>query len=143
MRKLMFVCTGNTCRSPMAEYILKDLLKKEGIEDVKVTSSGLSAAENGVMNPNAKTALKNLGITVRKFQSKKADGELCRKQDAVICMTNAQKRYFVGFKNIFSIDELTALGDIADPYGGDEKIYALCAENIRKACEKIVELLKK
>ena len=58
-------------------------------------------------------------------------------------MTDEQKKYFVGFKNVYSMNELTALGEIEDPYGGDEKTYEKTAEKLKISCEKILELLKK
>lgn len=140
MKKIMFVCTGNTCRSPMAEYILKDLLKKEGIEDIKVTSAGIMCEEEGI-NPKAKNALKNHGITVRRNKTHPATADLCRKQNAIICMTQAHKNKFVGFSNVYTVDELTGLGDIPDPFGKDQSAYDECAKTIMKACVKIKELL--
>lgn len=143
MIKIMFVCTGNTCRSPMAEYLLKDLIKKADVKDVKVTSAGLCADENDKINPEAVRALKKYSIIVRRFKPKKADAELCGKQNAVICMTEKHKSYFVGFKNVYTLDELTGCGEIPDPYGLGTAAYEACAEKLASACEKIFELLTK
>ncbi len=79
--KLMFVCHGNICRSPMAEFIMKDLLKKEGITSVQVASSATSTEEiyNGVGNPvypPAKAELARHGLSCegkRAVQLKRAD----------------------------------------------------------------------
>ena len=81
MIKIMFVCHGNICRSPMAEFIMKDLLKREGITSVEVASSATSTEEifNGVGNPvypPAKAELARRGLSCegkRAVQLKAAD----------------------------------------------------------------------
>lgn len=141
MQKIMFVCTGNTCRSPIAEYLLKNQLKKAEITDIKVTSAGLSACETDSINPKSVVALKGEGIIVRRFKPKRATEDLVRKQNAVICMTEAHKRYFVGFKNVYTVDELTGVGEIVDPYGLGQEDYNNCLKQLKTACEIIFRLL--
>lgn len=143
MKKVMFVCTGNTCRSPMAEYFLKDFIKKAEITDIKVTSAGLKAEEGSVVCKKATTALKAYGIVVRRFKPKRTTTELCAKQNAIICMTQNQKKYFVGFNNVYTVDELTGVGEILDPYGQSQQVYDDCAKQLKVACEKIFKLLIK
>lgn len=141
MIKITFVCTGNTCRSAMAECIFKQILKDNSIEGVKVSSAGLSVSETK-MNEFARKALNKIGIKPRRFLPKQLTAKAACANDAIICMTEAQKSEFVGFDNVYSIDELTGLGDVPDPYGRGEEAYEAAARTIYGACLKIFELLE-
>ena len=63
----LFVCTGNTCRSPMAEMLLRHKLKKNKIKWWDVSSCGIAAEVGGSMSPNSVAALAEVGIKVDKF----------------------------------------------------------------------------
>ena len=60
--KIMFVCTGNTCRSPMAHAFMLDLLAKHNIDDVEVDSAGLYCEEGMPISENSKKALEHYDI---------------------------------------------------------------------------------
>lgn len=141
MKKIMFVCTGNTCRSAMAEQLFKKMLKEEGMNDVKVCSCGLNVTETA-MSDNAKKALHNLGVVVRRFKPKQFDESLAKKQNAVICMTRAHKEKILNVANIYTIAELTGLQDIPDPYGAPQEVYDAVLGVIAKSLKIIINLLK-
>ena len=141
MKRIMFVCTGNTCRSAMAECILKDLVKKSGSEGIRVSSAGLCVTET-TMNPLAGKALNEIGIKPGRFVPKNADLKTLGRQNAVICMTKSHKNALTGFSNVYTVDELTGLGDIPDPYGKDERAYSQTAEVLLNACRILLKLIK-
>lgn len=88
MKKIMFVCLGNICRSPMAEYIFKDIVKKRGKEkDFYITSAGTSAEEQGhFMYPDTVEMLKVHNIPYGDHSAKQLKPEDYEKYDYIIGM---------------------------------------------------------
>ena len=97
MFRIMFVCHGNICRSPMAEIILKNKLKLAGVKGIRVSSAGLSAIDGQKMSENSQKALKLLGCKPYGFKSKQLTKKMVLSADVTICMTESHKRALVGF----------------------------------------------
>lgn len=142
--KIMFVCTGNTCRSPMAEYVMKCLLKRRGYTGIEVSSSGLFANEGRPMSANSVKALEYLHIDYNgEHRARRFTGDMTKEYDLILTVTQDHKDYIpVRLDNLFSIREYVGVSDIGDPYGQDEKAYILSAQAILRAVEKIIEKLE-
>ncbi len=99
MIKILFICWGNICRSPMAEFIMKDLVEKAGVSDRFAIASGATSDEeiwNGVGNPvypPAKEVLRAHGISCEGKQARQISQEDYEKYDLLICMEPVNVRY--------------------------------------------------
>lgn len=91
MKKIVFVCLGNICRSPMAEFVMKDLVKKANLEkEFFITSAGTSGEHDGEnMHYGTQNKLKSLNIKYQNFTSKKLTQALCDESDFLITMDNS------------------------------------------------------
>lgn len=138
MIKICFVCTGNTCRSVMAERLMKKYLKDNGINDVKVSSKGLYATGENI-NENAKIVLKKfkaLSSNRKSVKLNKIDKE------TLYIVMEEQMIDKIGSKNVLSMRQIMG-NDVIDPYGQSEEVYYKTAEQLIKANEKIIHQICK
>lgn len=143
--KILFVCLGNICRSPMAEMIFKDLVHKRGLDQYfLISSAGISDEEKGNdIYPLAKRKLLEKGITVEKRRARKITQDDMRNYDFIIVMEKYQgdkilKDYFVKEKlKVRCLNEK----DIDDPWysGNFEEAF----QDILTGCEKLLKELEK
>lgn len=142
MKTILFVCTGNTCRSPMAEVLCNKLLSDAGVSDIKALSAGLAAAEGAPASQNAICAVRELSVDLSAHVSRQVTREMIDGCDAVYAMTCSHAAML---KKAFpeSAEKISVLGDgIPDPYGGDIEVYRSCRDSILKALKKIKEQVK-
>ena len=151
--KIMFVCHGNICRSPMAEFIFKDLAEKQGIADRFVVSSSATSTEeiwNGIGNPvypPAKEELKKHGLSCngkRAVQLKKSDYD---KYDLFIGMDSANIRNML---RIFGgdpdgkvrklMDYTDRGGDVADPWYS--RRFDVAYRDIEEGCTALLKAVE-
>ena len=132
MIKIVFVCTGNTCRSIMAERILKNLIKQE--ESIKVYSRGIFASGENI-SPLAKRVLKLHRISSANRKSVKL-GKI-DKNTLYVVMNNQMKK-FVPNARVISFEDLIGQ-EIADPYGGTEQDYQHAFDQLFKGITILFE----
>ena len=148
MTRVLFVCTGNTCRSPMAAAAFRHLGAARGVE-VAAESAGLAAGNGEPMSPQAEFALRLRGVrTDGSHRSQPLTKELVDAADVVAVMTQghlkaAQGRYPAAAGKMrllmsFSAESAgKAAPDVADPFGGDSETYVRCLEMMWPALEQI------
>ncbi|HEY8909480.1 MAG TPA: low molecular weight protein arginine phosphatase [Desulfosporosinus sp.] len=132
--KLLFICTGNTCRSPMAEGLAREMFG----EAIEVSSAGMEAWEGEPASSHALKVLLEQNLDLSKHRSRRISSELLADADWIIPMTKAQeaglRRFFPQF-----VHKTRCLGDwgdnnreIQDPWGGSLEAYRQTAQEINE-----------
>lgn len=135
-KKIIFVCTGNTCRSPMAEILLKNKLEQLGIGGFEILSAGIAAKSGDTINPLSKRALEEKGLSCGEFASTLLTEKILTDSFAIVCMTEKQRELLMDMRwnalrkkgaeeienNVYSFSEISGY-EIYDPYGKGYDCY--------------------
>lgn len=138
--KIIFVCTGNTCRSPMAEGILKNLAP-----DLMVESRGIFVSPGTTTSGLTKKLLKERLDLELDHPARQISDEDCQSSDLILTMTQAQADFIRNLgecTQVYTLPEfIQEAGDIPDPFGGPpaayERTYDVLMRLIKRALEKI------
>lgn len=150
---ILLVCTGNTCRSSMAEGIFKHLLKEAGKDSINVSSAGISAFEGDEANAKAIFVLNKKGIDILNHRARQLTREIIHNSDLILTMTNSHKKMILNavpeYSNkVYTLKEYALIVnneetegknlDIADPFGLDYNVYENVAAEIENQLKKII-----
>ncbi len=143
--KILFVCSANACRSPMAEGIARKLLADHGVANVKVDSAGLDAMEGSPATEEAIEVMKAKGVDLTSHRSKPFNAKLGKK-DMVLTMTRSQKERILArhpslVGRVFMLEEYAKNRplDIPDPYKGQAG-YEETADEIESSVRLVLGL---
>ncbi|MCM3411546.1 low molecular weight protein arginine phosphatase [Metabacillus litoralis] len=149
MTNVLFVCTGNTCRSPMAEALLNHL---KNSDNISVKSAGVFAFDGSTASPNAIEALKEKGITCE-HQSSSLTKDLVEWATIILTMTNQHKQSVIdqhpyAGRKTFTLSEYVSdqdgeKRDISDPFGGPLPMYRQTLSDLEELISKLVDKLNK
>ena len=141
--RLLFVCTGNTCRSPMASAYVSAELRRRGRSDIAVRSAGLAACAGAPASPAAIEVMARSGIDLTGFRSTRLSAPLLDESDRVVCMTGGHCRAVAALlpEGASKVSTLLPGADVPDPFGGSVETYEAVWRIMRPALDHLLDQL--
>ena len=138
--KLIFVCTDNTCMSPIAETIFRNANHEL---DLEVSSRGLVVLFPEPVNPKAETVLATHGLIMNNHTARQFKAEEVDEQTLILTMSTVQKRrlaidFFIN-DNVYTLPEFAGIhGDVDDPYGKSAEAYEECYTKLYDLMQNVI-----
>ena len=139
MKTILFVCTGNTCRSPMAACLMNALAQSRGRE-VQALSAGLAPWPGAPASEGAKRSMERRGLSLDGHRAQPVTPQLLHQADLVVGMSHS---HLLHLRAMDSSAALRAFDDppITDPYGGDDAVYEQAARDIQRQLPALLDAL--
>jgi protein-tyrosine-phosphatase len=138
-QKLLFICTGNICRSPVAQFLAERLAREAGLP-ITSASAGVEAEIGHDMEPGARRALATRGIKGASHLAVQLDERMCADADQIYALTSGHRAIIVSrfpahAAKVAVLRQAAGLPDpdVSDPYGEPDAVYEACAANIESA----------
>jgi protein arginine phosphatase len=146
---LLFVCSGNTCRSPLARVITRRLLRERGWHHVSVASAGTAAVDGAAASENSLAVAAENGLDLSGHESRELTTELLDWADLILTMTPSQyeavARAGAGDKVALATDFIDGPGNgeaIHDPFAGDIQMYRRTFAQLEEAAAALLTRLE-
>jgi protein-tyrosine-phosphatase len=153
VKKILFVCTGNSCRSVMAEGLMKQYLRQKGKMDYHVLSAGVSAMGGSGPSPETVDVMEKEGVDVSGHISQPVTPQLVQHADAIFCMEEFQRDIIVAqvpdvedkvhLLKTFMNKQKQIDPNIPDPIGRPKEVYESCLMTIKDSINRIGRWLLK
>jgi len=151
VKRLVFICSGNTCRSPMAKGLFIKHLEERNIElqdNIEVITAGTHPNTGESASPGARTAMEEIGVDISDHKAQPVTESLLSEADWIVTMTRGHRDYLI---RVFGENEklFTLYGflgqekDVLDPYGGDMDTYRDCRDELQQLMELLAEKLER
>lgn len=147
--KIMFICTGNICRSAMAHAMLEKIAKEQN-KNVQAYSCGIYAENGDIPTNEAIETMNEYGINLRNHRATNIRSSNIKDMDVILCATTSHKNSVINMypelkEKVFTIKEYAGYPqndlDIKDPWGYGIEVYKSCAKEIKECLNKIIEKL--
>ena len=144
--RLLFVCTGNTCRSPLAEAIARQIAEERGLDDIVVESAGTAAWEGTSASDAALLVGMERSLDVGRHRAREVTAALVAEQDLILAM---------GPHHVERIEQLGGRGktylltnyasrgasdrSVSDPFGGDLEVYRSTVDELEREIRRVFD----
>ncbi len=149
MQNVLFICTGNTCRSPMAEAIFNKKCQEKNL-DMHASSAGVATVDGLTANKNAIDAMAQVGLDITSHRTRFLPNVKLSNYDFFVTMNYDQGTLVESLgipRNLIHVlskkptDKYDLEVGIADPYGGDMLAYKKCADDLSEAIDELIKVL--
>lgn len=138
MKKIMFICSGNTCRSPLAEGLFKKYLQENNITDIEVSSAGVGAFPGDAVSINSILVAGSRGIDISDHRARNINPEHLLTTDLFFCMSESHKSVLCRYCDESKIIVL----NVPDPFGRPIEVYEECAKQLESKFPEILERIQ-